>query len=108
MGPRLRRIAWSAGAHRDLDEAAAYIAEDSLRNASRLVSRLLDAAESLAHLPERGRTVPERNDPQVRELLVNPYRLIYWSDDEAAVILGVLHQRRDFERSALPDRSPTP
>ncbi len=36
--------------------------------------------------------------------LVDPYRLIYSVDERSVVILGLLHQRRDFERW---DRSPS-
>ena len=46
----------------------------------------------------RGRVVPERNDPTVRELLVGPYRLLYHVAESDIVILGVLHQRQDFDR----------
>jgi plasmid stabilization system protein ParE len=60
MGPRRRRVAWSEGAHRELDEAIGYVARDS---AARLLNRLLGAAESLAELSERGRTLPELGDP---------------------------------------------
>ena len=42
--------------------------------------------------------MPERDIPQVRELLVEPYRLLYQVTESDVVILGLLHQRRDFER----------
>ena len=54
MGPRRRRVVWSEGASRELDEATGYVAEESLRRAIRLLERLLDAAEALADLSERG------------------------------------------------------
>ena len=49
-------------------------------------------------MPDRGRVVPERDDPTVRELLVGPYRLLYYAAESDVAILGVLHQRRDFDR----------
>lgn len=98
MGPRRRRVVWSEGAARELDEATEYIAQDSLQSAINVLERLLDAAESIADLPDRGRTVPERDESRVRELLVEPYRLIYSAGESEVVILGVLHQRRDFDR----------
>ena len=63
MGPRRRRVTWSEGAPRELDEAIAHVAEDSPRNAIALLERLLDAGSSLAQLSERGRIVPERGQP---------------------------------------------
>ena len=98
MGPRRRRVVWSEVATRELDQATEYIAQDSLQSAIDVLERLLDAAQSLADLPDRGRAVPERAESRVRELLVDPYRLIYSAGDSQVVILGVLHQRRDFDR----------
>jgi len=60
------------------------------------LERLLDAAQSLSELEERGRIVPELANPALRELQVEPYRLIYSVSEPAVVVLGVLHQRRDF------------
>jgi plasmid stabilization system protein ParE len=98
MGPRRRRIVWSEGAVRELDEATEYVAADSPQNAARLLERVLHAADSLADLSEPGRVLPELREPLVRELQVNPYRLIYSMGESEVVILAVLHQRRDFER----------
>ena len=98
MGPRRRQVSGAKAQPAELDEATQYIAQESLQSAIDVLESLLDAAESLAVLPDRGRTVPERDEPRVRELLVDPYRLIYSADDSKVVILGVLHQRRDFDR----------
>lgn len=103
MGPGRRRVAWSEGAYRELDEAAEYVAQDSLQNAVRLVERLLEAADSLVEFSERGRIVPELGDPSVRQVQVDPYRLIYSVAESDVVILGVLHQRRDFDRWGRDD-----
>lgn len=98
MGSRRRRVVWTEGALRDLDSSISFIAEDSLESAFRLLERVLDAALSLDELSERGRVVPERADPDTRELLVGPFRLLYHVGESDVGILGVLHQRRDFER----------
>ena len=102
MGPRRRRVRWGSSAHRQLDEATAYVAQDSPQNAVELLERLLAAAESLDELAERGPIVPEVGDPQIRELYVQPYRLIYFVGDAVVEILGVLHERRDFDRWERP------
>ncbi|TFH65216.1 MAG: type II toxin-antitoxin system RelE/ParE family toxin [Gemmatimonadales bacterium] len=98
MGARRRRIVWSEGARRELDEAVSYIAEDSIASAIRILEQILGSAESLGTLGERGRVVPERGDPSIRELLVDPFRLLYHLRDSDIVILGILHQRRTYER----------
>jgi toxin ParE1/3/4 len=63
-----------------------------------LLKRLLTTAASLETLSDRGRVVPERDDPAIRELLVEPYRLVYSVATDDVVILGLIHQRQDYER----------
>lgn len=53
-----------------LDEAVTYIAQDSRPAAERLLVQALDAASSLDTFSERGRVVPEFEQPNVREILV--------------------------------------
>ena len=98
MVVRRRRIAWSQGAHLELDEAIAHVAEHAPSAALGLLGRILDAAASLDALTERGRVVPERDDESIRELLVEPFRLLYSVGEAEVVILGLIHQRQDFER----------
>jgi hypothetical protein len=52
-----------------LDDAVAYVAQDSRPAAERLLVDALDTASSLDTFSERGRVVPELNQPDVRELL---------------------------------------
>ena len=104
MGPRRRRVVWTRGARQELHESIAFIAEDARQAAVRLLERILAAADSLADLPDRGRVVPEREDPAIRELLVEPFRLLYSATEEEVAILGLLHQRRDFTGWDRSDR----
>ena len=99
MGPRRRPVVWTEGARRELDAAITFVADESLEGAIRLLQDILNSADSLHAMPDRGRVVPERDDPTVRELLVGSYRLLYHVAESDVVILGVLHQRRDLDRS---------
>jgi plasmid stabilization system protein ParE len=63
-----------------------------------LLTRLLEAAGGLAELSDRGRVVPELGDPVLRELLVDPYRLLYEVHADDVQVVALLHQRREFER----------
>lgn len=98
MGARRRRVVWTATALDELDKGAAHIAEDAPLAAARLVSRILDAAASLDTLGERGVAVSEYRDPEVRQLLVSRYRVIYRATESEVFILGVLHQRQSLDR----------
>lgn len=86
-----------------MDEALAYVAEDSSEAAGRLLERVLEAGASLSTLGERGRRVPEKPHSSVRELLVDPFRLFYQARDAEIIVLAVLHQRQDFRRWAHQD-----
>jgi toxin ParE1/3/4 len=61
----------------DLERIVAYIAFDNPAAAQKVGDQLLDAALSLEALPERGRMVPEFRRPEIREIVVRSYRIIY-------------------------------
>jgi plasmid stabilization system protein ParE len=98
VGPRRRRVVWTEGAVQDLDASISFIAEDSPKDARRLLQRVLEAAESLSELGERGRPIPEYGTPDTHELLSHPFRLLYQLGESEVRVLALLHQRRDFER----------
>ena len=91
-----RKIIWTESAWQDLEETAEYIAKDSIHYAAAIVRQGRDAARSLTRLSERGRIVPEFNDPAIRELIVGNYRLIYQLTDQAIYIVGFIHGARDL------------
>ena len=97
MAERQRAIIWTAGARTDLDEIVAYIAKDSLPSALAFLEEAFETAETLATLSERGRMVPELNDPIVRELFIKRYRLLYEIREQEIHVLAVLHGAREFK-----------
>ncbi|MGE5282142.1 MAG: type II toxin-antitoxin system RelE/ParE family toxin [Chloroflexota bacterium] len=91
-----RRVAWTETAWRDLERIADYIAEDSPGYAAALVRRVRDGARSLEEMAERGRVVPELEEPAIRELVIGSYRLVYEIEDADIYILGLIHGARDL------------
>jgi len=91
-----RKIIWTESAWKDLEGVADYIARDSSHYAAAFVREARDAARTLAYLAERGRVVPEFNDPIIRELFVRSYRLIYQVAEQAVYIVGFIHGARDL------------
>ena len=77
MATQRRELIWTLRARDALDEAAAYVAQDSPETAVDLVERALDAADSLDTLSERGHIVSELDIPAVRKIFVHKYRLVY-------------------------------
>lgn len=54
------------------------------------------SADSLRQFPQRGRLVPEYQDPKVGELFVGSYRLIYEHNDDTVTIIAFVHGARDL------------
>jgi hypothetical protein len=50
----------------------------------------------LATLSERGRVVPETNDPAIREVFVFRYRLMYRVEEMRVIVVAFVHGARDF------------
>lgn len=93
-----RAVRWTEAATRDLSEAAEFIARDSRFYAAALVREARAAAKSLATLADRGRIVPEARSPDIRELSVKSYRLIYRISAEAVFVVAFVHGARDLAR----------
>ncbi len=98
MASRRRRVAWALGAQEALNEALEFIAEESPDGARRVLHATLNLATSLETLSERGRTVPESNDPAIREIFMYSYRLMYRVETDLVTIIAFLHGARDFDR----------
>jgi toxin ParE1/3/4 len=96
MASRRREVVWAKRARQAVDDALLFIAKQSPQNASRLASQIIERADSLATFSERGRAVPEVGDPILREILIDPFRLMYEVSEEEVRIVGFLHQRQLF------------
>ncbi len=70
-------IRWSPQAVRDVEAIRDYIAQDSQRYAQLTVDRIIASAERLRAFPQSGRVVPERPNPEIREVIVGPFRVVY-------------------------------
>jgi addiction module RelE/StbE family toxin len=88
------KVEFSPVAEADLDEIAHYIARDNLRAAERWVDKLVEAARNIANAPLAGRMVPELEDPQIREVLVRKYRIVYRVDPKRITVLTIFEGHR--------------
>ena len=73
----MRVLLWTEQARADLAAIHTFISQDSPHYAAVIVARLIAATERLVPFPESGRTVPEFETPQVREVVLRPYRIVY-------------------------------
>ena len=91
-----REIIWSVWASDDLVSVAEHISRDSESYAATVVRELVAAARTLRAFAERGRRVPEYDDPSVRELMVRKYRLVYRVHPEHVDVLRIIHGAREM------------
>ena len=84
------RVVWTETATEDLRGIVEFIAADSPDAARRLAEAILAKIEHLQQFPRMGRTVPEKGDPAIREVILSPYRIIYHLRQGR----GVLHVAR--------------
>ena len=71
------RLIWAPSARLDLRELASYIAESHPRASANFVKNVFRTVEHLSDLPKSGRVVPEFNDPNIREVIRRPCRIVY-------------------------------
>lgn len=71
------KIVWTLRSREDLRDIATFIAKDNPSAALKLGDSIFSRVDSLEKFPELGRIVPERNQPDIRELVVKNYRIIY-------------------------------
>jgi toxin ParE1/3/4 len=93
----VRSIHWTHQARADLAAIQAFIRQDSPDYASVVISRLITATDRLVQFPESGRTVPEFEDPFVREVVHPPYRVVYrLMGIDQIHVLTVHHSSKSF------------
>jgi addiction module RelE/StbE family toxin len=88
------RLIWSPRSIADLEAIRDHIASDSDLYAGLMVARLVAAPARLLDFPESGRMVPEFGRPDLRELVVRPYRLVYRVREEVIEVVTVFHAAR--------------
>jgi toxin ParE1/3/4 len=96
VASRHRTVIWAESAQAALDEVVTYIAQDSRDQALKVLIRALETAASLHTLADRGRIVPELQEPNLREVFVYRYRLMYRVLPEQIQVVAFLHGARDF------------
>lgn len=91
------KVIWAPLAEQQVADAFAYIASERPAAAVKWFERLVNKTESLSTLPDQGRMVSEAQLPSLREVLVEPYRVVYHRGEDLLVILAVQHERRDLD-----------
>lgn len=97
------RLLWTARARRDLLAIGRYIARDNPTTARSWVERLRERARRAAEAPEAGRIVPEIHRPDVREVFLRTYRIVYRTRDDTIEVLTVFEGHRRLDTGEFLD-----
>lgn len=95
------KVIWAPLAREQVADAFAFISAERPSAAVRWFERVVESAGSLSVFPDIGRMMPEAGRSEVRQVLVDPYRLIYRRDPDTVVIIGVFHFHQDVDADDL-------
>lgn len=92
-------VRWTDTAIEHLAAIYEYIARDSARYALRMVDRITRRTIQIGMYPESGRMVPEYQAEEIREVLEQPFRIIYRIRPNQIDVLAVVHGARQLPAS---------
>lgn len=81
----------------DLKNITYYISRDSPKYAKILISQIFEMVSHLEKFPKFGRTVPEYNNPKIREIIYKNYRIVYQIKEEYLEIITVIQGSRTLK-----------
>jgi toxin ParE1/3/4 len=66
----------------DLESIVRYIAQTNPNTARKVGQSLLAKTKELSQFPLRGQIVPEFDSPEIRQILLKPYRIVYRVEED--------------------------
>ena len=85
------RVHWTHTAIEHLQAIHTYIAKTSPDYALRIVDRLTRRSQQISEFPLSGRSVPEFELGQIREVFEGPYQIIYYIKPDQIDVLAIVH-----------------
>lgn len=97
----MRKVLWTENSVQDLLAIKTYISQASPHQAEEWILELYNTGESLTSFALRGRIVPEFKDENIRELLIESYRLVYQVQATSVAILTIFESHRQLNIQSL-------
>jgi toxin ParE1/3/4 len=97
------RVYWTQTTVENLSGIYNYIAQTSTQYASRVVDRITRRSEQIAKFPFSGRVVPEFETEQIREVIEDSYRIIYYIKPEQIDVIAVIHGSQQITPSSVDE-----
>ena len=87
-------VIWTEESLEKLSAIEEFIGTDSPERAETFVNYLIMKGESISENPKIGRIVPEIQNPDIREIIVKKYRIVYKISEKNVEILTVFEGHR--------------
>jgi len=100
----MTEVLWSGPAALELEAALDYIALDNREAADRLAGQVFKAVSRLQEFPSSGRMVPELDDARLREIVREPFRVIYQQHNDTVEILAVVRAEQEPDFTEIQGR----
>ena len=84
-------VHWTKNAEHQLDAIFEYISQNSPEYARIVVDKITRRSQQISVFPLSGRTVPEFETEQIREVVEGSYRIIYYIKPDQIDVLAVIH-----------------
>jgi plasmid stabilization system protein ParE len=99
------RVRITRTAERDIEEAWAFIAQDSPEEAEKFISGLEEQVQTLERFPERCPLIPENEilGARYRHLIYGKYRSVFRVAGKTVYVLRVIHGARLLDTSMFED-----
>jgi len=91
-------VLWTEAAIAQLAAIHDYIEYTSPDYARRIVDQLTRRSIQIANFPLSGRTVPEYQRQDIRELIEGSYRIIYLIKEERIEVLALIHHSQNVRK----------
>jgi plasmid stabilization system protein ParE len=98
----MARVNWSPDAVRDVEGICQNIERSSPQYARVFAPEVLALGEAIAQQPHLGGVVPEYEQEDLRERLLQSYRVIYRIRGEDVEVVTVVHGARRLPRTPPP------
>ncbi len=91
------QVNWTSPSLDDPDGIFEFIARDAPSYAQNFVQQIMQAVDRLETHPKSGRKIPEAGGDELREIIFQGYRIMYWTIDTDRIdIIAVVHGSRDM------------
>ncbi len=100
----MAQVKWTPQALDDLEAICLFIARDAPQIAAVFADRAFRATDHLSSFPRSGRTVPELDREDIREIILGNYRLIYRIQEDEVQVITVHHGARLLDAGKIERR----